>query len=112
MKAIRKSDGKEIDVVVFHELEYIETKENEDGSGRRLYTPDAIILEEPRDYNAIRAELASRNLQAILGNNAVNVDIGKMVREPEEGIMLQAKMAVMYADALIAALKEEPEWEF
>lgn len=73
---------------------------------------DGVNEENSAYWNRFRNEAASRNLQTFLGNNEANVEIGKMVTKPEEGIMLQAKMAVMYADALVHALQKKPEWTF
>ena len=63
MKAIRKSDGKEIDVRLYHSEEYIETEADSGSLGVRVYTAEALILEEPFDWSTFRREAAKECLQ-------------------------------------------------
>ena len=98
MKAIRKSDGKEIDVRLYNGEEYIETEAT--GSfGARVYTADALILEEPFDWSAFRREAAKDILCALVGNKDYLKVIGRI--EPE------TMLAIALADELIKQLKYE-----
>ena len=46
MKAIRKEDGKEIDVRLFTRKQYVATEVEEGEIGTRIYYEDALIIKE------------------------------------------------------------------
>jgi len=91
MKAIRKSDGKEIEVEIQHPLLYF--SRNEKGIPDRVYSPEALVIPEIIDWQSFRREVAMRLLPHLI-NGTPDVDVD---------------LAVFYADKLIAKLKEKEE---
>ena len=100
MKAIRKSDGKEIDVRLYHSNEYVETEADSGSLGVRVYTEEALILEEPLDWQAFRREAAKDILAAIISGDKIHCTLSCEVA---------SEVAIQYADALIEKLKQEPK---
>ena len=99
MKAIRKSDGKEIDVRLYHSEEYIETEADSGSLGVRVYTAEALILEEPFDWSTFRREAAKDFISGMLANVSPAAD---QWTTPE---IVTAALDI--ADELIKQLKEE-----
>lgn len=94
MKAIRKEDGKEIEVELYYEKQYIATEAEEGEHGRRFYYENALIIKEAVDWEAFHREAAKDILCAIISttNRATPKDV---------------TMAIEIADELIKQLKEE-----
>ena len=97
MKAIRKSDGQEIEVVLLHEKEYIDLNKDESG-GRCIYQPEALVLEEPTDWEAYRRDVAKEVLAGIATN--IQIYIGEKDR-----CKAAAHDAIAMADELVNQLK-------
>lgn len=66
MKAIRRCDGKVIDVIEFSPREFIETID-QTGDGRKIYPEGQVVLLEDVDWDAYRRETASRVLASLAG---------------------------------------------
>lgn len=56
MKAIRKEDGKEIEVRLYTEKQYVATENEEGEVGKRIYFEDSLIIKEAVDWEAFRRE--------------------------------------------------------
>ena len=98
MKAIRKSDGKEIEVTLLKPRQYV-SAEKEDGVVlKTVYLEDGLILEEPVDWSAFRRETA----REILAGFAAK--IGHTIDDYSEQ---SCKYAIRLADELIKQLKYE-----
>ena len=93
MKAIRKEDGKEVDVILLHPKEYIETDVDEHGC-RRVYNADGLIVDEPTNWEDFR-RMAALNIYGICQARSMTGDY--------EGL---ARNAVEQADILIKYLIE------
>ena len=64
MKAIRRCDGKVIDVIEFSPREFIETVD-QTGDGRKIYPEGQVVLLEAVDWDAYRRETAGKVLASI-----------------------------------------------
>ena len=96
MKAIRKYDGKEIDVILLHPKEYIDAEPDESG-GKRIYQGEGLIVNEPVDWADFRRQAAL---------NIYGITQAKTMTGDYEGL---ARNAVEQADILIKYLKEKVE---
>ena len=115
MKAFRKEDCKEIDVILLHPKEYIETEPNEFG-GKRIYDAEGLVINEPIDWDLFRREVARSALQGLLTKNGYslqpidepiaygNFEANKPILDKKAREF--AYSAVIYADALIAELRK------
>ena len=73
MKAIRKEDGKEIEVQLYTDRQYIETEVDERERGRRIYLEGALIIKEAVDWHAFRREAAKDFVVALVSSgNGLN----------------------------------------
>ena len=97
MKAIRKSDGKEIEVEIQHPLLYF--SRNEKGIPDRVYSPEALVIPEIIDWQSFRREAAKEILAGMMSHEAV------LYGGKHTGI--QVHLAIEYADELIKQLNEE-----
>lgn len=95
MKAIRKSDGQEIEVIVWQQMEYADAHRDEEGF-RRAYLPEELIINEDVDWSAFRREAAKDITAAMISNPARYSGISY------EDI---ARQAVICANNLIRQLK-------
>lgn len=100
MKAIRKGDGKEVDVILLHDKEYIDVLPNEHDC-RQIYPAETLVVDEVVDWQAFRREAAKDILCALVGNKDYLKVIGRI--EPE------TMLAIALADELIKQLKDEPK---
>ena len=115
MKAIRKEDGKEIDVILTHPKEYIETEVDAQGR-RRIYNEASLIVDEPTNWEDFRRKTAQVALYGLIAKNGYSLQpiddsiaIGNF--EANKPILDKkarefAYSAVVYADALIAELRK------
>ena len=97
MKAIRKSDGKEIEVTLLKPRQYV-SAERRDGVLQTVYYEDGLILEEPVDWNAFRREAAKDILVGLCANNNISYY--------GNSTTALASSAIALADELIKQLKE------
>ena len=106
MKAIRKKDGKEIDVVLVNEANYL--GENPDTGRKCVYNESALTLKEVVDWDAFRREAAKDAMSGMLADADFWEDIWTNNRYngrcdyPSE----IAKFAIACADELIKQLRE------
>lgn len=104
MKAIRKGDGKEVDVILLHDKEYIDVLPSEHDC-RRIYPAETLVVDEVVDWQAFRREAAKDILAGMLSNpERIHID-NKRLRTIE-GF---ANSAVIIADELIRQLKMREE---
>lgn len=94
MKAIRKEDGKEIEVQLYTDRQYIETEVDERERGRRIYLEGALVIKEAVDWGAFRRE-AAKDILAGLCSHAGPISI-----------MEDVNLAIKLADELIKQLKD------
>ena len=99
MKAIRKEDGKEIEVQLYTEKQYIETEVDEREHGRRIYLEGALIIKEAVDWAEFRREAA----KDILAGIATNIQI---YLNEKDKCKAAAHDAIALADELIKQLKD------
>lgn len=74
MKAIRKSDGKEIEVSLLHPCEYVAVEPDVDYpamGGRAIFRADDLIIDEPVDWAKFRREAAKDILCARMTNRSI-----------------------------------------
>lgn len=72
MKAIRRCDGKVIDVIEFSPREFIETVD-QTGDGRKIYPEGQVVLLEAVDWEAFRREAAKDFVVALVSSgNGLN----------------------------------------
>ena len=93
MKAIRKDNGQEVDVILLHHKEYIQTEPDEYG-GRNIFNAEALVVDEPVDWEDFR-RMAALNIYGICQAMSMTGDY--------EGL---ARNAVEQANVLIKCLKE------
>jgi len=96
MKAIRKEDGKEIEVRLYTEKQYVATEPEEGEIGKRIYFEDALIIKEAVDWDAFRREAAKDILAGWYSNPDSNDRLFEQM----------AKIAIEQADELIKQLKD------
>lgn len=73
MKAIRKEDGKEIEVRLYTEKKYVATEDEEGEVGKRIYFEDSLIIKEAVDWEAFRREAAKDFVVALVSSgNGLN----------------------------------------
>lgn len=102
MKAIRKTDGCEVDVILLHPKEYVETVPTADYpalGGKRIYRADDLVIDEPIDWEDFR-RMAALNIYGICQAKVMTVDYEALARN-----------AVEQADVLVKCLKEKYEQE-
>lgn len=97
MKAIRRYDGKVIDVIEFSPREFIETVD-QTGDGRKIYTEGQVVLLEDVDWDAFRREAA----KDILAGIATNIQI--YINE-QDRCKVAVHDAIALADELVKQLK-------
>lgn len=103
MKAIRKGDGKEVDVILFHDKEYIDVLPSEYDC-RRIYPAETLVVDEVVDWQAFRREAAKEmlpitsNWKLTKAGGTASIPISKEAA---------CKLAISYADELIKQLKEK-----
>lgn len=98
MKAIRKEDGKEIEVRLYTEKQYIATEPEDGEIGKRIYFEDALIIKEAVDWDAFRREAA----KDILAGIATNIQI--YINE-QDRCKVAVHDAIALADELVKQLK-------
>lgn len=98
MKAIRRYDGKVIDVIEFSPREFIETVD-QTGDGRKIYTEGQVVLLEDVDWDAFRREAA----KDILAGIATNIQI--YINE-QDRCKVAVHDAIALADELVKQLKD------
>lgn len=98
MKAIRRCDGKVIDVIEFSPREFIETVD-QTGDGRKIYPEGQVVLLEAVDWEAFRREAA----KDILAGIATNIQI---YLNEKDKCKAAAHDAIALADELIKQLKD------
>lgn len=73
MKAIRRDDGKEIEVRLYTEKQYVATEAEDGEVGKRIYLEDALIIKETVDWEAFRREAAKDFVVALVSSgNGLN----------------------------------------
>ena len=100
MKAIRKSDGKKVDVSLYTKKQFIETARGEDG-GYNIYSAEDLIVDEPVvdfDWDSFRREVAKDIIAGMVGTFSIDT---------EEGIRRHVRRALTYTNELIRQLKED-----
>lgn len=103
MKAIRKGDGKEVDVILFHDKEYIDVLPSEHDC-RQIYPAETLVVDEVVDWQAFRREAAKEmlpitsNWKLTKAGGTASISISKEAA---------CKLAISYADELIKQLKEK-----
>ncbi len=102
MKAIRKFDGKEVDVRIYSDLRYTDI-ENDESGYMNIYNPEALILEEPTDWGEFRRQTVKDLVCILLGrNDPVKLKDGKRIETFDDVV----DYAVGAADLIIEKLKE------
>ena len=86
MKAIRRSDGQEVEVVLSHDKEYVDLHADKDGL-RSIYTEGALIIEGVTDWDAFRRETASRVLAAFIGYSGFYPGVVQVAIEVTEDLV-------------------------
>jgi len=99
MKAIRKEDGKEIEVRIYTEKQYVQTEAEEGEIGKRVYREDALIIKEAVDWKTFHREAAKDFMCTLI---LVDKGRGSFAQTSSE---LNARVAIAYADELIKQLK-------
>ena len=99
MKAIRKYDGKVVDVYLSHCEEYMEQDEN---GAICIHQRDQLIFPEVVDWEAFRREAAKDILAALVTKPEVYFGAKNRCKDA-------AKDAVALADELVKRLKEKEE---
>lgn len=99
MKAIRKEDGKEIEVQLYTEKQYVATENEEGEVGKRIYFEDSLIIKEAVDWEAFRREAA----KDILAGIATRIEI--YINEKDR-CKAAAHDAIALADELVRQLKD------
>lgn len=99
MKAIRKEDGKEIEVQLYTEKQYIATEAEEGELGRRIYYEYSLTIKEDVDWEAFRREAA----KDILAGIATRIEI--YLKEKDK-CKAAAHDAIALADELVKQLKD------
>lgn len=99
MKAIRKEDGKEIEVRLYTEKQYVATEAEEGEIGKRVYREDALIIKEAVDWDAFRRE-AAKDILAGLATR-IEIYIGK-----KDKCKVATLDAIALADELVKQLKD------
>ncbi len=99
MKAIRKEDGKEIEVRLYTEKQYVATEAEEGEVGKRVYLEDSLIIKEAVDWEAFRREAAKEILAGIA--TRIEIYIGK-----KDKCKVAARDAIALADELVKQLKD------
>ena len=98
MKAIRKSDGKEIEVRLLHPCEYVAVEPDADYpaiGGRSIIRADDLIIDEPVDWAKFRREAAKDIVCARI--------IDRSITNKEE----LCEWACKVADTLVKQLKKQ-----
>lgn len=96
MKAIKKSDGEEVDVRLLHPCEYIAIEP--DTAGYAIFRADDLIIDEPVDWSYFRREAAKEILAGMLSHQRILYD--------ESLRPAHVRMAISYADELIKQLRD------
>lgn len=99
MKAIRKEDGKEIEVRIYTEKQYVSTEAEEGEIGKRIYREDALIIKEAVDWEAFRREAAKDILAGL--TTRMELYIGK-----KDKCKVAVLDAITLADELVKQLKD------
>lgn len=95
MKAIRKGDGKEVDVILLHDKEYIDVLPNEHDC-KRIYPAETLVVDEVVDWQAFRRETA-KDILASISKTFISIEDAYL----QKGVSLSVKLA----DELIKQLK-------
>ena len=103
MKAIRKGDGKEVDVILFQDKEYIDVLPNEHDC-KLIYPAETLVVDEVVDWQAFRRE-AAKDILASFASNSVVIDDRPDAFDSD----FYSKIAVEWADSLIKQLKKKDE---
>lgn len=101
MKAIRKRDGKEIDVVLCKQAEYLE--EDPVTGGVCVYYEGALTLKGAVDWDAFRREAAMDMLAGMVHHRVLS-DSSDRFYIPKEQVV---SAAIGLADELIKQLRED-----
>lgn len=103
MKAIKKSDGEEVDVRLLHPCEYLAIEP--DTEGYAIFRADDLIIDEPVDWSSFRRE-AAKDILANMLSCPTTVNVGdKAIRTVGDYI----SFAVELADELIKQLRDGKE---
>lgn len=100
MKAIKKSDGEEVEVRLLHPCEYLAIEP--DAEGYAVFRADDLIIDEPVDWSSFRREAAKEILAGMLSAPALISIGGKRLGTLPDF----AKAAVKLADELIKRLRD------
>ena len=95
MKAIRKGDGKEVDVILLHDKEYIDVLPNEHDC-KLIYPAESLVVDEVVDWQAFRRE-AAKDILASISKMFISIEDAYL----QEGVALSVKLA----DELIKQLQ-------
>lgn len=96
MKAIKKSDGEEVEIRLLHPCEYIAIEP--DTAGYAIFRADDLIIDEPVDWSYFRREAAKEILAGMLSHQRILYD--------ESLRPAHVRMAISYADELIKQLRD------
>ena len=101
MKAILKSNGKEVDVELYSPTRYIETKAS-DSYGKTIFNADALIVTgAPVDWQEFRRNAARDFMSAIIVREAPQYDVAC------RNVATRVSEAIMWADELVKQLQKE-----
>lgn len=98
MKAIKKSDGEEVEIRLFHPCEYIAIEPDTATAGYAIFRADDLIIDEPVDWSSFRREAAKDCMCQLVG---MGRDDGYKYSPYEV-----AHYAIVYADELIKQLRD------
>ena len=93
MKAIKKSDGEEVEIRLLHPCEYIAIEP--DTAGYAIFRADDLIIDEPVDWSSFRREAAKDILGAVIAKKSSMCSYAEVVEE-----------AIKFADELIKQLRD------
>lgn len=93
MKAIKKSDGEEVEIRLLHPCEYIAIEP--DTVGYAVFRADDLIIDEPVDWSSFRREAAKDILGAVIAKKSSMCSYAEVVEE-----------AIKFADELIKQLRD------
>lgn len=103
MKAIKKSDGEEVEIRLLHPCEYIAIEP--DTAGYAVFRADDLIIDEPVDWSSFRRE-AAKDILANMLSCPTTMNVGeKAIKTVGDYV----SFAIGLADELIKQLRDGKE---
>ena len=100
MKAIKKSDGEEVEIRLLHPCEYIAIEP--DTAGYAIFRADDLIIDEPVDWSSFRRE-AAKDILANMLSCPTTMNLGeKAIKTVGDYV----SFAIGLADELIKQLRD------